>query len=424
MTKPRRKPKPVQNNRVFFEHVIVFLFLFFLPTQLGKHFFWDFSYVAAIRIDYLAPTLFLTDILAVILIALNVKNIIPLFKNKFFLIFTGLMILNIATSLSQHLTLYKSLKMLELIFLFMVFYKKIITTRLIIVAFLSEGVIQLILSMLQFFYKHALQGPFYFLGERMLSLNTPGVAKASYEGIEILRPYGSFSHPNSMAGFYLLLHAFVLTYKPFNAYPVLKYAFLGVSAMLVFISFSKVAILGFFLITLIYTLTHTKEINCTFCIISRILVAIVLAFIFAQAHGDPLSGQKRVDLVKNSWEIIKNHTFTGVGIGNYLIAQSKFVMKTSYFSLQPVHNIFLLFMAETGVILSGYLLFLSWKMKKLLVDNLCLAYCIGIITFTGMFDHYWLTLQQNLLLSTTLIAFSIKNDDIIALHDKKSSPRK
>ena len=41
--------------------ILFFLFLLFLPTQLGKHFFLDFSYLSGVRVDYLAPTIYLTD---------------------------------------------------------------------------------------------------------------------------------------------------------------------------------------------------------------------------------------------------------------------------------------------------------------------------------------------------------------------------
>ncbi|MDP2860696.1 MAG: hypothetical protein Q8N98_03190, partial [bacterium] len=40
-----------------------YLFLFFLPTQLGRHFWPEWAIINGIRVDYLSPTIFLTDIL-------------------------------------------------------------------------------------------------------------------------------------------------------------------------------------------------------------------------------------------------------------------------------------------------------------------------------------------------------------------------
>ncbi len=404
---PKNPKKTTPNKPVFFD-ILFFLFLFLLPTQLGKHFFFDFSFVNAVRIDYLAPTLFLTDILAVLIILSNFKKIMPIFKNKYFLIFLGFTFLNILTALSHPLAIYKSLKTLEIIFIFISFRNLVPSSKLILSAFLSSTVIQLSLTILQLFYKQSIQGIFYFLGERSFSLSTPGIAKASYQGVEMLRPYGTFSHPNSLAGFYLLLHTFVLTYKPFNKFPVLKYSLLFISATLILVSFSKLIILGFFLVTFLYTVSHQEELKCEFCMGARIVVAGILTVTFSLAQGDPLSGQIRLQLAENALEIIKNHLVAGIGLGNYLLAQSKFAMQTPYFFLQPVHNIFLLWIAETGIFFSGYLAYLFWKVRNIFINNQTLLYCAGVLIFTGMFDHYWLTLQQNLLLMSTILAFSSK----------------
>ncbi len=408
-TNPRKLKPQTHSNQRFSKNILLYVFLFLLPFQIGKHFFFDFSYVSAVRIDYLAPTLYLTDIFAVVLIIFYIKKLLPLVHNKFLLIFLGLLAINILFSASPPLAIYKSIKILEVIFLITIYYykKKSLAPKSILGAVFFAGLIEFFLAGLQLFYKHSIQGVFYFLGERFFSLSTPDIAKASLQGIEFLRPYGTFSHPNSLAGFYLLLHTFVLTYRPFDKYPLLKYSFLGLSSLLVLLTFSKIAILGFFLVTFIYTITHEKELKCKFCMASRIVVAGILTVIFSIAQGDPLSAANRLELAQSSLQIIRSHLLIGVGLGNYLLAQSKFTIKTPYFFLQPVHNIILLIVSEIGIIFSGYLFYLIWKVRRIFVDNQCLTYCVGIILFTGMFDHYWLTLQQNLLLLSIIFSLSV-----------------
>src|SRR5579872_1357131 len=66
----RKILKQVQNDKIIF-----YLFIFLLPTQFGKHFWLDFSYVLGQRVDYLSPTLYTTDILVTALF------LISLFKN-------------------------------------------------------------------------------------------------------------------------------------------------------------------------------------------------------------------------------------------------------------------------------------------------------------------------------------------------------
>jgi O-antigen ligase len=101
--------------------------------------------------------------------------------------------------------------------------------------------------------------------------------------------------------------------------------------------------------------------------------------------------------MKNSIEIIAQNPIFGVGIGNYLLAQSAFPMKYSYHFLQPVHNIILLLLSEVGFIFFGYICFVlfKWFRKNSRKEHL---YLFGVVLLTGMFDHYWLTLQQNFLL--------------------------
>ena len=52
-------------------HIPVFLlFILLLPTQTSLHFWPDFAYVFGIRVDYLAPAIYLTDIVLFVLFAL------------------------------------------------------------------------------------------------------------------------------------------------------------------------------------------------------------------------------------------------------------------------------------------------------------------------------------------------------------------
>src|SRR5580692_2023869 len=62
------------------ESLLLSLFFLFLPTQLGKHFWPDFSIVSGIRIDYLSPIIYVTDILVVLLFAFFLVRQMRLFK--------------------------------------------------------------------------------------------------------------------------------------------------------------------------------------------------------------------------------------------------------------------------------------------------------------------------------------------------------
>ncbi len=394
--------------------LLLFSFVLFLPTQLGKHYFMDFSFLSGVRIDYLAATLYLTDILAILLVIFNLKEFTPLLKNKLSYIFLFLLILNIVFSLSPPIAAYKSIKYMEMILVFILFknfFKNLNhgdgnenSSRLILVGLLIGGVTELFLSILQLIYKHAIQGPFYYLGERYFTLSSPDIAKASLNGVEILRAYGSFSHPNSMAGFYLLIYFFALTYKRFSEDIILKYMTLFVSAALILCSFSKIPIIVFFILNLWYVISNPLEIKCSFCRVSRIVVIGIVSLVFLFTKGDPFTLTKRGDLFSNALTIFYHHPLFGVGQGNYLVAQNSFPIKYSYFFLQPVHNILLLFLVEGGAFLAFFssfqLIKYFWQYKK----SMFFFYLIIPVMITGFFDHYWLTLQQNMLLLPLLFA--------------------
>ncbi len=394
-------------NRVFFNNFLFLIFLFLLPTQLGKHFFLPFSYLSGIRVDYLAPTVYLIDIIVFLLAIVNFKIVLKFFKNKKILFVLFLLLINVLFSRLPAISFYWLIKVIE--FLAVVSLSKNMLKTLkeksVLTAFLLSGLFELFLSIIQFINKHSVQGIFYYFGERLVSLATPGVAKATIQGIEFLRPYGTFSHPNSLAGFFLILYFFVLTNKKFNRFLILKYLFLLVSSFLIFLSFSKIAILTYLFLSIIYYLKSSIKIKCRLCVLARLFMIMVVSFIFLQATTDQATIGKRVELVKNSLTIILRYPVQGVGLGSYLIEQAKFSSRFYLFFNQPVHNIFLLFFSELGLIIGGVIIIIFLSLiKKLIKLN---PYLILAIAITGFFDHYWLTLQQNFLLAGLVIAVTL-----------------
>jgi len=71
------------------EKILLFLTILFLPTQLGKHFWPQFSYIYSLRVDYLSPTLYFWDILVMGLLSVWVlrKPEINKFALNLFLFF-------------------------------------------------------------------------------------------------------------------------------------------------------------------------------------------------------------------------------------------------------------------------------------------------------------------------------------------------
>jgi O-antigen ligase len=383
---------------------LFFLLLLLLPTQLGKHFFLPFSYLSGVRVDYLSPTLYLIDLVILALFFLNIKSVIGFFKNKMFFYLIILLGFNIALAKNPALAAYGTMRIVELLVVVALMRPliKTLSPMWVMGAFAASGVVELGLSITQFIIKQSVQGPFYFLGERLFSLGTPGVAKIAVNGLEFLRPYGTFSHPNSMAGFYLLVYFFVLINKRFDRHLALKYLSLTVFSALILISFSKTAILAFLVLNVLYVFLNRNL--CRICMISRIIVLGVLSAIFLFPTGDPMTLLKRFELGTNSLTIMATNPLTGTGLNNYLLSQSQFTSRFPLFFNQPVHNIFLLFLAETGLI-GGFILF---KLGKIFKNNFSKNQwlLVGVVLMTGMVDHYWLTLIQNFLLMGVVLSLT------------------
>jgi len=406
--------------------MLVFIFSFFLATQLGKHFFFSFSYLSGIRIDYLAPTLYFTDVFSIPFIFLSIQSLFRIkhqlvlyIKNNilYFALFVLLIFINYYFSLSKELWFYTSTRIIQWLLVFY-FFKQKGRNKNIYVALLSGllcgALLELTLTLQQLSLRHSLQGVWYYFGERRFAITTPGIAKAYLFGKEFLRPYGTFSHPNSMGGFYLLIYTFVLTQKRITN-QLFKSMLLILCSLLILISFSRSALVIYVILNFLYF--SRSVFQCRVCTISKVAVALFLVFIAINISGDRNSFDKRTDFVYKSAQIIIKWPLSGTGAGSYLIAQHDYPQKFSSFFEQPVHNIFLLLVAQLGVPLS-FLVFASIFQTMKARSTLLLFFLPFLsIVLSGIVDHYWLTLQQNMLV--TAVIFGI----LFTYEDKKTSPR-
>lgn len=387
------------------EDILVFLFLFLLPTQLGKHFFLSFSYINGIKIDYLAPAIYITDLLVLPLLLLHHTIFLAhLKKYKIaFFIFGFLFAINIIQSPQPILALYSLLKIIEVYFIFFIFRRLNLSIIAVTTPLLCGAVFELLLALFQFTHNHSAEGLFYYFGERLLSISTPGIAKAQFLDRQILRPYATFSHPNSLGGFYLLVYSlclllirFAKTYKE----KLITLILWGFSTALLVISFSKVVILAYVGITMLFFIDRYNNIkkdgSCVMCIVARLIVPCILALIFLQTQSDPDSLSKRIMFLQQSAHILSSTYFLGTGFGQYLYWQSTFPSPYPYFFLQPVHNIFILFLLQAGFVTTIFTLYCGiWFLRRYYRQ---IWFIFLVIFATGLFDHYWITLQQNMLI--------------------------
>lgn len=422
---------------------IFYLILLFLPTQLGRHFWPPFSYVSAVRVDYLSPTIYLTDILIFVLflsLLLSKSKILHLkshrdlwshrdpwsyILNLRVILLLVFLLIGIALSKSPLAGAYGFIKLLEFIFLGVYISKaslKLVTlAQIFAVGILAES----LLAIAQFIQKSSIGGVFYFFGERTFSGDTPGIANAALNGELVLRPYGTFSHPNVLAGYLTIAMAMVI-FNPTGTFgfqfPItnVKKIFyniaLAVGTVALFLTMSRIAIAIWIFILLFYITKFLLNKFSSF--ISILVVLVLIGSICSIIALSPLSSRfalkltdesilVRQDLIDSSFKIITTHPLFGVGLNNFLVHLSEVqkINPSATFSLQPVHNIYLLVLAETGIVGFGFFMWFLWKVYEKIKSQKIKITLLGIVLILGLFDHYFLTLQQGQLLLCFVLGF-------------------
>jgi O-antigen ligase len=233
------------------------------------------------------------------------------------------------------------------------------------------------------------------------------------EGARWLRAYGTLPHPNILGGVLLLylgvvIERFLETGRRRAAW-LLALA-LGVVSLV--LTFSRAAWLGAGVMLLGGILLRPRAAaGRSFWLLLLVSVAsasvtalLLLPFFVARATGDVAipteqrSADERVLFVQAGLEVIRARPWLGVGAGAFV--ESLAQRSDWHNRLEPVHNIFLLVTAETGVGgalallgLGGAILWRLWHRRRIaslaeLMGGLALLAALTV----GLFDHFWWTL--------------------------------
>jgi O-antigen ligase len=382
--------------------IILALLLLFLPTQLGRHFWPPEAYLFGLKVDFLSPALYLQDLLIFFLLIFSMKRVFKfIVGEKKRLIGLGLyalvVFLNLSFSPTPLIAVFSWLRLTELLFLGWFVSqntKRVFSLLRRILPITLTG--EFFLGLIQVLKQGSLGGPLWLLGERTFTIFTPGVARGAWRGEVFLRPYGTFSHPNSLAGF-VLVALILLLGKGVSTKREKIALVLGFGLLL--LAFSRAAWLAAFVLGTIFLLRQLKtgfKKRLPYLLIGLALP--LLTYFFSQTTIDSTSFSIRQELAEFALSEIRKNPIVGLGAGQFIISlsQNRPVWQWLYW-LQPVHNIFLLVASETGLlglIMFLILIFLAIR-RSLLAANYWLLTALLAILLTGLFDHYWLTLIQN-----------------------------
>lgn len=402
--------KRVQNN-------LFYLLVFLLPLNLGKHFIVSESYVKSYLVDYLIPTVWATDLLVFVLLVLwlvtgGVRKISKFPHLGVILVFLTVLLPSVALAPRIVPSIYVYLSFL-LHVLFMLFVASNVDPERVfgrMVAIMSVSV--LLLSVLAFFQwknQGSVFDNYLFFGEQPYSLSTDNIALVNFFGFLKVPAYGTFRHPNILGGFLAIVvfwgYALLLLGSKSN---LLKFSFVfGFLAL--FLTFSETAILAMFL-GMIFLVSIRKfgkrgviaSLFVTFAIFFFSLFLPVLSKV-GWFQEEP-SIYRRSNLQKSAYMMLEDTPSFGVGLGNFTVKVEEYLPRSQVLRfMQPVHNIFVLIFAESGIFALMVLFIVLLAAMATLLDR---AFGIPAIIFVsilqffilGSFDHYLLTIQQMQLL--------------------------
>ncbi|MBI5732686.1 O-antigen ligase family protein [Candidatus Jorgensenbacteria bacterium] len=404
---------------------ICLLFIFAIPFGTKKFlFFLPFPFTNNAVGEYSSVFLYGTDIIGfvfVVLVFLFLRKVLSELCKQWWMtaVFVGLSLISISQALNVPLALYASLRLVFVILAALAVAAALksgyTSIERILTALGASAVFQAIAAFLQFLFQRSVG--LKLLGESFITETSVGVARATVEGAELLRAYGTMAHANILAAFLVVgLVSFYCLYfrtndlkKVYKLFIVLSIFMLWLGLVFTF-SRSGWIVAGIATVaTLCYGFLNKQLRNQTAILFLVLVFILGLLFstlnwaIFPRAHftSHEFSVAHRWEYNKIGWELMQKHPF-GVGVGNQLVSGvEEGIYKshglTWFWSWQPIHNIYLLIGSEIGFLgLAAFLLLVGWLLIKRSFDFISIMF-IGLLVF-GLFDHFTWDLQSGRLM--------------------------
>ncbi len=355
------------------------------------------------RVDYLSPTLHLTDILIFFLLiswGVDVLRHRRKVAKSFIFGFIGIVIaafINVRLAVNPMAAFCAWVKVLEFAFLGCYIYTTRPERRRILFLLSWSVLYSSLVAIGQFLLQKSVGGPLWLLGERTFTLDTPGIARADFAGREILRAYGTFPHPNVLGGFLAITLPMILGGIQKRASNMGREFYglvmtLGVIALILTLSRSAITL---FAVVVSWQLWKMKK---AFFFLP-LLMLITLPYLWTDE-----SFVVRNQLNDAAIQMVLSHPVFGVGLGNFLVELPTYLPTRTIYFLQPVHNIYLLLLSEVGALGVMGIFWILWRIRK----HIEFSVALGTIAILGLVDHYFLTLQQGQLLLTIVFTLSLR----------------
>jgi len=433
----------ILNIKKVIEYLLYFL-VFSLPLQT--------RYIVSawtkdgFSLEFSAMSFYFSDLLIIILVLLTLsvyfKTISLQIKNRlwYFLgAFEIFIITSIIVSYNYKLSLFHYFWFVIFALLIWVLITVKYNKLNLLLWFLAGSLFQGFLGIFQFISQTSFSNK--YLGMASHGAFNLGQAVIETASGRWLRAYGSLDHPNIfgalmaislLVSLYLLLaqNKKIINYKKLR-FSLYFWISSLVSFMALFLSFSRLAIGAGFIGTLIivlYYLFYKKnyrqviKVSLTLVLLSVILISIYSQLFFSRLDTsnrlEAKSINERQEQIVEAKTIIKDNLYFGVGVGNYSLVLKDYYPDKDIYELQPVHNSFLLLMAEIGIfgfmaflVFFIYLFVIAYSRKQVLYISLWLVLLIIMLA-----EHWLISLHFGWLLMALISGLILKpinaNDSI------------
>ena len=421
------------------EKLLLQLTVFLIPTNLSYHWISKEAYVRGLLVDYLIPKLYLSDIPVLMLLLLwlvsRTKKLVAGWKRQFtvtehifstvklwliqygwLLIIAVILLWRSVDSERPMAAIWLWLKLVQwgLFFWWLKSHLLRLTGKvaaLVVTPLTVSLFFQSVVAMVQFVSQRSVGG-YWLLGETRLDFSS-FVAKSEWLGNLRIIPYGTTPHPNVLGGFLTvgMMMLWLTTglhrkNRPYQKMSIVVSCFLSLVALFITqaVSAWMALVLGVFLIG--YFSTSSKQVGKVLRKKWLLLtVSVGMVMVWALTKLPSSSVERRVELVKIAGRMFLANPAFGIGLNQFSGQLEKFgtVAAVTRF-VQPVHNIYLLWIVETGLvglISVGILFYFLWQQTThyaLRTAHLEFMIPLLMLSVIGLVDHYPLTLQQGQLL--------------------------
>jgi hypothetical protein len=345
------------------------------------------AYLNGLFSDYLLAKIWLAEIPIIIVLILWTielirKKSINFSKNKIFILLISFIFVRQFFSENPLLSIISFLRLFEII-LFGLFLKEKVSElnkKLINISLIFILFFQIFLANTQFFLQRSVFNYSVF-GETQLT-SSINIAKLNFKQGLLVAPYGSMAHPNILAGF-LLIISILLLKKIKNNY--FCWIVIALASWTIFLTQSYSAIAGMIIFLTFQNYKVLKE-KLSYKLFFTSAILIPISLFLADQQQELISIKRRVFLNNQAILIWLKNIFIGTGLNNFLYhLETKSSPELVRF-VQPAHNIFLLMIAELGLLGTSLII----KSRNWIKENIPLEILFILLPIISL-DHYLLT---------------------------------